>query len=141
MSHIGPGSGTQADVRRPNGEAGAVRELWRGLGLPGLIDVHTHFMPKRVMDKVWRYFDSAGPLVGREWPISYRLAETERVEVLRGFGVTRFTSLVYPPQTRHGGVAEPVGGRVRPHHTGLPGDRHLLSGTRCRRVRHPGDRR
>src|SRR5690606_13079617 len=96
MSHIGPGSGTQADVRRPNGEAGAVRELWRGLGLPGLIDVHTHFMPKRVMDKVWRYFDSAGPLVGREWPISYRLAETERVEMLRGFGVTRFTSLVYP---------------------------------------------
>jgi len=23
------------------------------LGLPGIIDVHTHFMPKRVLDKVW----------------------------------------------------------------------------------------
>lgn len=80
----------------PHGEAEAVRDLWRGLGLPGIIDVHTHFMPKRVMDKVWQYFDSAGPLVGRDWPISYRMAEADRVEVLRAFGVTRFTSLVYP---------------------------------------------
>ena len=23
------------------------------LGLPGIIDVHTHFMPEPVMDKVW----------------------------------------------------------------------------------------
>jgi uncharacterized protein len=48
----------------PN-EAAQVRQIWSELGLPGLIDVHTHFMPKSVMDKVWRYFDSAGPLVGR----------------------------------------------------------------------------
>ena len=30
-----------------------------------MIDVHTHFIPKSVLDKVWHYFDSAGPLVGR----------------------------------------------------------------------------
>ena len=70
--------------------------MWSALGLPGVIDVHTHFMPKSVMDKVWQYFDSAGPLVGREWPISYRTAESERVRMLRQFGVLGFTALVYP---------------------------------------------
>jgi uncharacterized protein len=34
-------------------EAAQVRQIWSELGLPGLIDVHTHFMPKSVMDKVW----------------------------------------------------------------------------------------
>jgi uncharacterized protein len=79
-----------------DGEAAQVRQIWSGLGLPGLIDVHTHFMPKSVMDKVWRYFDSAGPLVGREWPIRYRAAESQRVEMLRTFGVRGFTALIYP---------------------------------------------
>ena len=46
-------------------EAAQVRQIWAALGLPGVIDVHTHFMPKSVMDKVWHYFDSAGTLVGR----------------------------------------------------------------------------
>lgn len=76
-------------------ETTAVREIWQGLGLPGLIDVHTHFMPKRVMDKVWQYFDAAGPLVGRPWPITYRTDEAQRLQTLRGFGVQAFTSLVY----------------------------------------------
>ena len=79
-----------------NDEAAAVRELWSALGLPGVIDVHTHFMPKSVMDKVWQYFDSAGPLVGREWPITYKTAESERVAMLHEFGVRGFTALVYP---------------------------------------------
>ncbi len=73
-----------------------VTAFWRGLGLPGLIDVHTHFMPDRVMAKVWAYFDSAGPLVGRPWPIRYRHAEDERVATLRAFGVRAFSSMVYP---------------------------------------------
>ena len=80
----------------PDDEATEVRQLWSALGLPGVIDVHTHFMPKPVMDKVWQYFDSAGPLVGREWPITYRSAESERVQLLRQFGVRGFTALVYP---------------------------------------------
>lgn len=70
--------------------------MWESLGLPGLIDVHTHFMPKPVMDKVWQYFDAAGPLVGRTWPITYRTDEADRLETLRAFGVRAFTSLVYP---------------------------------------------
>jgi predicted TIM-barrel fold metal-dependent hydrolase len=81
-------------------EAAAVRQIWSGLGLPGIIDVHTHFMPKSVMDKVWNYFDSAGPTVGRSWPITYRTDEAQRVETLRAFGVRRFTSLVYPHKSQ-----------------------------------------
>jgi predicted TIM-barrel fold metal-dependent hydrolase len=77
-------------------EVAAVRKSWSELNLPGMIDVHTHFMPKSVLDKVWNYFDTAGPLVGRRWPISYRASESRRVEMLRQFGVRRFTSLVYP---------------------------------------------
>ncbi|WP_284229578.1 amidohydrolase family protein [Mycobacterium antarcticum] len=77
-------------------EATAIRSIWEALGLPGIIDVHTHFMPKRVMDKVWQYFDDVGPLVGRPWPITYRTEEAERLATLRGFGVRAFTSLVYP---------------------------------------------
>lgn len=77
-------------------EADEVRGIWQGLGLPGMIDVHTHFMPAPVMDKVWAYFDSAGPLIGREWPITYRADEERRVQVLRDFGVRAFSSMIYP---------------------------------------------
>lgn len=66
------------------------------LGLPGIIDVHTHFMPEPVLRKVWAYFDSAGPLTGMEWPIAYRHDEDERLALLRSFGVLRFTSMLYP---------------------------------------------
>lgn len=64
--------------------------------LDHIVDVHTHFMPRRVMDKVWAYFDSAGPLIGRPWPITYRHDEEERVARLREFGVRRFTAMLYP---------------------------------------------
>jgi predicted TIM-barrel fold metal-dependent hydrolase len=77
-------------------EIAAVRQIWSALGLPGVIDVHTHFMPKSVLDKVWQYFDSGGPLVGRRWPITYRAEESRRLQMLRQFGVLGFTALVYP---------------------------------------------
>lgn len=77
-------------------EAAQVRALWEPLGLPGIIDVHTHFMPSRVMTKVWDYFDAAGPKIGRPWPITYREAEDERVERLRSYGVLAFSSMLYP---------------------------------------------
>ncbi|MFJ3188539.1 amidohydrolase family protein [Streptomyces halstedii] len=73
-----------------------VVRFWERLGLPGIIDVHTHFMPERVLSKVWAYFDSAGPLTGMEWPITYRQDEDERLALLRSFGVLRFTSMLYP---------------------------------------------
>ncbi|MCZ7459341.1 amidohydrolase family protein [Streptomyces sp. WMMC940] len=81
----------------PDGtEALAVRTFWQRLGLPGLIDVHTHFMPERVLDKVWAYFDSAGPLTGTAWPITYRAEEGRRIALLREFGARHFTSMLYP---------------------------------------------
>lgn len=77
-------------------EVAAVGDLLDRIGLDAIVDVHTHFMPKRVMDKVWAYFDGIGPQVGRQWPIEYRTQEAERVQRLRQFRVTSFTSLVYP---------------------------------------------
>ena len=77
-------------------EASAVAAILDRLGLESIIDVHTHFMPQRVMDKVWAYFDQAGPLTARTWPIVYRFDEVTRVQRLRDFGVAAFTSLIYP---------------------------------------------
>ena len=65
------------------------------LGIPGLFDVHTHFMPPAILAKVWAYFDSAGPLLGRPWPVTYRGSDDERVELLRAMGVKKFSSLSY----------------------------------------------
>lgn len=70
--------------------------LWRELGLPGLIDLHVHFMPPNVLAKVWAYFDQVGPLTGRPWPIRYREDEASRLARLRAMGVLAFPSLVYP---------------------------------------------
>ncbi|MFF1558118.1 amidohydrolase family protein [Streptomyces sp. NPDC058279] len=74
----------------------ALRAFRERLGLPGLVDVHTHFMPERVLDKVWDYFDAVGPLTGVEWPITYRHEEEQRVALLRAFGVRAFTAMLYP---------------------------------------------
>jgi uncharacterized protein len=65
-------------------------------GLDRLIDVHTHFMPERLLAAVRAYFDAAGPLIGRPWPIVYRQDEQARVAALRSFGVSLFTAMLYP---------------------------------------------
>ncbi|WP_089102504.1 amidohydrolase family protein [Streptomyces hyaluromycini] len=80
----------------PHQESGEIRRFRERLGLPGLIDVHTHFMPERVLHKVWNYFDTNGPLIGDlEWPITYRKEEAERTVLLREFGVRSFTAMLY----------------------------------------------
>ena len=66
------------------------------VGLDSIIDVHTHFMPERLLAAVRAYFDAAGPLIGRPWPITYREDEQTRVATLRAFGVAAFTALLYP---------------------------------------------
>ncbi|MGZ6745018.1 MAG: amidohydrolase family protein [Nocardioides sp.] len=76
-------------------DAAEVRAFWQGLGLPGLFDVHVHFLPPNIQAKVWAQFDQAGPKIGREWPIRYRGSHEERVEQLRSFGVRRFSTLPY----------------------------------------------
>ena len=53
-------------------DAAEVTQWWRDLGIPGLFDVHVHFLPPNVQAKVYAQFDQAGPKIGREWPIRYR---------------------------------------------------------------------
>jgi hypothetical protein len=66
------------------------------LGIPGLVDIHTHFMPQRVLEAVWRWFDSVREPDGSSaWPVVYRLDEPTRVRLLREIGVRRFTALNY----------------------------------------------
>ncbi len=69
--------------------------FWRDLGLPGLYDVHVHFLPPPIQRAVWGVFDAAGPKIGRPWPIRYRGPVEERVEQLRALGVRRFGALPY----------------------------------------------
>ncbi|HTW15492.1 MAG TPA: amidohydrolase family protein [Nocardioides sp.] len=76
-------------------EAAPVRAFWERLGLPGLFDVHVHFLPPNIQRAVYAVFDNAGPKIGREWPIRYRQSHEERVEILREFGVRRFPTLPY----------------------------------------------
>ena len=94
-----------ADAEHP--DVAPVRASWSALGLPGLVDVHVHFMPQRVLDKVWAYFDGGGPLVGDEWPVVYRTPQDERLAVLRAMGVRAFPSLLYPHKP---GMAEWLNG-------------------------------
>ncbi|MGH3349920.1 MAG: amidohydrolase family protein [Nocardioides sp.] len=77
-------------------EPAQIRARLDALGLNGIFDVHTHFLPTRMLDKVWAYFDAVGPFTGRPWPIAYRHSEEERLRVLRGLGVRRFSALTYP---------------------------------------------
>jgi predicted TIM-barrel fold metal-dependent hydrolase len=72
-----------------------VPAFWRGLGLPGLVDVHVHFLPERMQRRVWAHFDLAGPLTGRPWPITYRWRDAERVAHLAALGVRHFSALAY----------------------------------------------
>ena len=84
-------------------EDSSVAQWASAVGIPGLYDVHVHFMPPPVMDRVWEHFDSAGPLIGREWPITYRGSDRARVQQLRAFGVRRFSAL---PYAHRPGIAE-----------------------------------
>ena len=91
---------------------------WQRLGLPGLIDIHTHFMPKPVMDAVWRYFEDAEKHYGTAWPIHYAgTSDDERVAHLRALGVRRFTALVYPHRP---GMAQSLNEWARSFAAGVP---------------------
>ncbi|MDF3819392.1 amidohydrolase family protein [Leptospira sp. 96542] len=59
------------------------------LGIPYVIDIHTHFFPEHVMKLIWRWFDSV------HWAIAYRTNDKERVKSLHHNGVKCFTTLNY----------------------------------------------
>lgn len=76
---------------------------WQGLGLPGLNDIHVHFMPTPLMNAVWRYFDEAPEHYGVEWPVHYRTSVEDRLATLQRLGVRSFPALLYPHKP---GIAE-----------------------------------
>jgi uncharacterized protein len=80
---------------RPPREDADVPAFCRALGVPGLADVHVHFLPPRLLRRVWEYFDVAGPLVGTAWPIRYRWPDEQRVAHLRALGVLAYSALAY----------------------------------------------
>ncbi len=72
------------------------------LALPGLVDVHVHFLPDRMMDKVWAYFDDAATHYRMDWPVHYRTTTSERLATLDKLGVDTFAPLVYPHKSGMG---------------------------------------
>ena len=82
---------------RPPEDDDDVPRYWRELGLPGLVDVHVHFLPERVQAKVWRYFEQAEAHYGAHWPIAYALPDDDaRLDILERLGVRAFPTLPYP---------------------------------------------
>ena len=67
----------------------------QALGLPGITDLHVHFMPDRVQQKVWGFFDRLPQMGEPAWPIAYRYTDEQRVHILRELGVTAFSTLNY----------------------------------------------
>jgi predicted TIM-barrel fold metal-dependent hydrolase len=70
---------------------GEVAAFAQDLGIPGLFDIHVHFMPDRMQQAVWRHFDGL-PV---PWGIRYRTDDATRVRTLRTLGVRRYTALAY----------------------------------------------
>ena len=83
-------------LAEPPVDDGDIAGWTAALGLPGLVDVHVHFLPDRVMAKVWAFFDRAAQEYGTDWPVHYRVPQDERITMLRGMGVRCFAPLVYP---------------------------------------------
>lgn len=86
----------------PRDDAG-IPDYLSALGIPGLADIHVHFLPEAMMRKVWGYFDRAEESYGRAWPIHYRTSEESRLEQLRIFRLRAIPALSYPHKA---GMAE-----------------------------------
>ena len=111
---------------------------WGALGLPGLVDIHVHFLPERVMAAVWRFFDEARERYGVSWPVTYRTSDAERTATLRALGVRIYPALVYPHEP---GMAESLNAWARKFAAGTPGcvaERDVLPRTVRRPVRPRG---
>jgi uncharacterized protein len=51
----------------------------------GFVDLHTHFMPDRLLRKVWAYFDQAIEHHGVHWPVHYRLPQDGAVRTATSY--------------------------------------------------------
>lgn len=64
------------------------------LGVPGIVDAHVHFLPDRLQDAVWRWFDRLTPA----WPVTYRSPAQDRLSILAAAGILHHTALAYAHQ-------------------------------------------
>jgi uncharacterized protein len=64
------------------------------LGIPGIVDAHVHFLPDRLQEAVWRWFDGLSPA----WPVTYRSPAPDRLATLARLGVRHHTALAYAHQ-------------------------------------------
>ncbi|MGO1326247.1 MAG: amidohydrolase family protein [Brevibacterium aurantiacum] len=83
---------TAAEPPRTDADVPAYLEA---LGIPGLADIHIHFLPQNVLDKVWAYFDAAEASYGYPWPIHYRYDTETRLNIVRDLGVRAIPALTY----------------------------------------------
>jgi hypothetical protein len=67
-----------------------VPSFLQSLGIPGIVDAHVHFLPEKVQEAVWRWFEGLP-----DWPVTYRLPAAERMDVLASLGVRHHTALAY----------------------------------------------
>lgn len=87
---------TRDPLTAPPVDDADVADWVASVGLEGLVDLHVHFLPDRMLQKVWAYFDAATEHYGFDWPIQYRFDEDRRLATLRSLGVRTFAPLVYP---------------------------------------------
>ncbi|MCQ9387193.1 amidohydrolase [Brevibacterium sp. 50QC2O2] len=89
--------GASADPESPPISDADIPAWLHERGIPGIVDLHVHFMPERVQAKVWDFFDhvSEHDPGAPPWPIAYRHPAQQRVQILRDMGVTAYTTLNY----------------------------------------------
>jgi hypothetical protein len=72
-----------------------VPDYLAALSLPGLADIHVHFLPDSLQRRVWTFFDDAETNYGLAWPIMYRVDEGTRLTILRRLGLKAVPALTY----------------------------------------------
>ena len=62
-------AGSEGDTTTPGPRTDEeIPDYLRALGIPALADIHVHFLPQNMLDKVWGYFDGAQERYGMPWP-------------------------------------------------------------------------
>jgi uncharacterized protein len=84
-----PSAGRGANLLAMNDDE--VPAFLAALGVPGIVDAHVHFLPERLQDAVWRWFDRLTP----PWPVTYRFPAEQRLAILAAAGVRHHTALAY----------------------------------------------
>ena len=89
----GPGrfSWARGSTPRAAADDGAAPHLeaMKELGIPRLLDAHSHWFPENVERKIWSYFDD------HYWPVTYRCSHQERRAWMGRNGVEHYTVLTY----------------------------------------------